>query len=165
MEYHIRPKQKAVPEFEHQAIAVKHIEYYPDDGSWDEKEITPELIARILEDIPHGCDLFLSLDPYGETDFMEVMSDGKILSLGCMFDAETDYLNCYSYNSDFAHTYELIDKMDFKDKSVWSSLVSGGQSPVPLVHTMTDMELGLKAVAYFIATGKLYPGMDWVEEV
>ena len=30
---------------------------------------------------------------------------------------------------------------------------------------LTNMEAGVKAVEYFIRTGKLYPGIDWAEQL
>lgn len=42
---------------------------------------------------------------------------------------------------------------------------SGGQSPVEKYLALTNMEAGVKAVEYFIRTGKLYPGIDWAEQI
>jgi len=42
---------------------------------------------------------------------------------------------------------------------------SGGQSPVEKYLALTNMEAGVKAVEYFIRTGKLYPGIDWAGQL
>ena len=41
----------------------------------------------------------------------------------------------------------------------------GGQSPIEKYLALTNMEVGVKAVEYFIRTGKLYPGIDWAEQL
>jgi hypothetical protein len=42
-----------------------------------------------------------------------------------------------------------------------SPLLSGGQSPVEKCFTVRDIASGIKAVEYFIRTGKFYPGINW----
>ena len=165
MDIEIISKQDAIPIFETNAVVVKHIEYYPYGGTYDESQITPELIEKILAEIPHGINIFLFLDPDGECDFMEVLSDGEWLSLGCSFDRNGEWQNYYTYNASYADTAEQIKKFDYSDKSVWTMLESGGQSPVPKIQAITDMESGIKAVEYFIRTGELYPGIDWVHQL
>ena len=54
--------------------------------------------------------------------------------------------------------------MDFSDKSIYTDLKSGGQSPIAKIHALTDIETGIKAVEYFIRTGAFYPGIDWLHE-
>ena len=64
----------------------------------------------------------------------------------------------------YADTAEEAEQFDYSDKRVWTALESGGQSPVPKIQAITDMETGVKAVEYFIRTGELYPGIDWLHE-
>lgn len=92
---------------------------------------------------------------------MEVLSDGEWLSIGCSFDREGEFQNYYTYNADYESTSEEIEKFNYSDKTVWTTLESGGQSPIPKIEAITDMEAGVKAVEYFIHTGELYPGIDW----
>ena len=158
MDIEIIPKQEYIPPFDSQEIKVKHIKYYPYGGTYNESQITQELIMRILAEIPGGTSIYLFLDPYGECDSMEVLSDGEWLSLGCSFLRKGEY---YSYNSAYAGAAEQIEKFDYSDKSVWTALESGGQSPISKMEAITDMEAGVKAVEYFIRTGELYPGIDW----
>lgn len=157
-------KQEKIPPLNQHTIAVKHIEYYPSsDGIYDEAKITPELIEKILKEIPKGIEILLFLDPDGECDFMEVLSDGEWVSLGCFFEQAGD--GCYySYNADYANTANEVEKFNYSDSLVWTKLVSGGQSPIPKIQSITDIQACIKAVEYFIWTGELYPGIDWLHE-
>lgn len=160
MENRIIYKQEAIPLFDPNAVAVQYI-YIEYDQTYSEAEIVPELIADILEEIPKGIDLRLYLDPDGEGDFMEVLSDGEWLSLGISFEQGEE--GCfYSYNSAYAGTAQEVEKFQYSDRNVWTRLESGGQSPIPKLQAITDMEAGVKAVEYFIRTGKRYPGIDWL---
>ncbi len=99
MDIEIISKQEVIPAFDTNAVAVKHIAYYPSyDGTYDEPQITSKLIAETLKKIPHGINVTLLLDPYGECDFMEVLSDGKWLSLCCCFHRNGKWQNYYTYN-------------------------------------------------------------------
>lgn len=165
MDIEIIQNKKEIPKFDTNIIAVKHIEYYPYGNTYDEEEITSELISKILTEITKGINIYLSLDTYGECDFMEVLSDGKWLSLGCLFDQDGEFHNYYTYNSDYADTAKEVNKFNYSDKNIWTELESGGQSPIPKIEAITDMENGVKAVEYFIYTGKLYPGIDWAHQI
>ena len=96
---------------------------------------------------------------------MEVLSDGKWLSLGCCFyrNGKDEYY--VTYNPDYAQIAEQIEKADYSDQSVWTALKSGGQSPVSKLEAVTDLEVGVKAVEYFIRTGELYPAIDWLHQL
>lgn len=169
MEIQILPKQEIIPPFDPNKIVIKHIEYYPHGRSYSEDEITPSLISKLLKQIPKGVGIFLSLNPDGECDWLEVVSDGKWLFLGYCFERiETteagkivQYDSFFSYNSDFADTVEQIEENDFSDKNVYTPINSGGQSPIPKFQALTDITAGVKAVEYFVRTGQRYPGIDW----
>ncbi len=161
MDKKIIVKKESMPTFDTNTVAVKYIEYYPSGDIYEEDHITPELIETILREIPKGISIYLYLDPNGECDFMEVLSDGEWLSIGCSFDREGEFQNYYTYNADYESTSEEIEKFNYSDRTVWTTLESGGQSPIPKVEAITDMEAGVKAVEYFIHTGELYPGIDW----
>ena len=160
MELQIIPRQNTVPEFDPHTIAVQYIEY---DHSYSGDQITETLIAKILKQIPSGIETILYLDPDGEDNWLEVNCDGKWIALG--FSGDFGQNNYYSYNPAFADTADQINKAAFEDKSIWTDLESGGQSPIPKIHAITDIELGVKAVEYFIRTGKRYPGVDWAEQL
>ncbi|MBD5148013.1 MAG: hypothetical protein HDT19_04405 [Oscillibacter sp.] len=169
MKLQIISKQEIVPLFDPNVVAIKHIEYYPHGRSYSEDEITPRLISKLLKQVPKGIGVYLSLNPDGECDWLEVVSDGKWLFLGYCFEHTeitkdgkfVRYDSYCSYNSDFADTVEQIERADFLDRSVYSPINSEGQSPIPKFQAITDMDIGVKAVEYFIRTGERYPGIDW----
>lgn len=167
MESNIIPKQETIPSFDPNAVAVKYIEYYQSSGkAYTEDEITPELISKILQEISKNININLFLDPVGECDWLEVLSDGKWLYLARFRlyknGKEDEYF--FSYNPDYASTVGQIKEENYSDKSVWTELLSGGQSIIPKIHAITNMESGVKAVEFFIRTGELYPGIDWEQE-
>ena len=170
MELEIIPKSDVILPFSPNAVAVKWIEYYH-GRSYSEDEITPRIISKILKQVPKGIAVYLSLNPDGECDWLEVVSDGKWLFLGCCFEyTETvnnrefvRYSNYSSFNSEFATTIERIEQTAFSDKNVYTSINSDGQSPIPKFQAITDMTAGVKAVEYFIRTGERYPGIDWIQ--
>lgn len=155
MEVKIIPKQETIPAFDPTAIAIKHIDYYdPPYSSYDSEEITEELIAKILKEIPQGINIYFSLNPDGEEDMFEVNCDGKWLAFGFNYHGGTQFeKNHYCYNPEYAGVEEF------------SPLKSGGQSPIEKYLALTDMDIGLKAIEYFIRTGELYPGIDWAEQL
>ena len=162
MEQQIISKKEEIPPFDPHAIAVKHIEYYPFGDIYDGDAITESIVSKILSEIPGGLDIYLFLDPDGEDDYLEVNCDGEWISLG--FSGNFGQNNYCSYNPAFADTAEQIDKFQFSDKSVWTDLESGGQSPIPKIQALTDIDAGVRAVEYFIHTGEFYPGIDWLHE-
>lgn len=151
MQFQIIPKQEHIPDFPSKDMKLKHILYYMcyDDMEYEEDEITEDIIAKVLREIPEGIEVYLSLNPFGEEDWLEVLCDGEWLALGYMVDNEC----YYSYNKDFEGTKEL------------SPLESGGQSPVEKYLAIKDIDAGIKAVEYFIRTGQLYPGIDWARQM
>ena len=48
MEIEIIPKQESIPSFDSNAVAVKHIEYYPYGKTYSEEDITPQIVSKIL---------------------------------------------------------------------------------------------------------------------
>ena len=162
MEIEIITKQEIIPSFDPNAVAVKRIEYYPYGGTYTEDEITPKVIHKILKEIPTGIGVYLFLDPDGECDWLEVVSDGEWLFLGyCFQDESGRFDNWCSYNPDYADTIEQIRDADFSNKKIYTPINSGGQTPIPKIYAITNMDAGVKAVEYFIRTGERYPGIDW----
>lgn len=165
MESRIIPKQETVLSFDPNAVAVKYIEYYSSGVAYNEGEITPKIISKILKEVPKSININLFLDPDGECDWMEVLSDGEWLYLGrfkLYQNGRDEYF--FTYNPDYASTAAQTVEADYSDKSVWTELLSGGQSLIPKIQAITNMESGVKAVEFFIRTGELYPGIDWVQE-
>lgn len=163
MEFQIIPKQDNIPPFDSQAIKVQHIEYFdPPYKTYDGEEITEKIIAEVLKKISGGINIYLYLDPDGEDNWLEVNCDGEWISLG--FSGDFGQNNYYSYNPAFADTADQINKGDFSDKSIYTDLESGGQSPIPKIQAIADIQTGVKAVEYFIRTGEFYPGIDWIHQ-
>jgi len=163
MELQMIPKQERIPPFDTRTIKIQRIEYFdPPYKKYKREEITEKIIAKVLKKIPDGINIYLLLDPNGEDDWLEVNCDGEWIAL--TFSGDFGQNNYYLYNPAFAHTADQIDKADFSDKSIYTDLESGGQSPIPKIQAITDIEAGVKAVEYFIRTGELYPGIDWLHE-
>ena len=160
MELKVIPKSDMIPSYNPNAVAVKYIEDNSYGRQYEEDEITPDLIARILNEVLKGIEINLCLDPDGEgcCGCLEVVSDGDWLSL-CYDHEETETYFCY--NQEFADTMEQLEEVDLGDENVYAPIDYGGQSPVPKFQAITDMDAGVKAVAYFIRTGERYPGIDW----
>ena len=163
MNYQIIPKAENTPAFDPKAIKLQHITYF--DAPYKEfegEEITEAVIAEVLKKIPSGLNVYLSLVSYGEDDWLEVNCDGEWIALG--FSGDGGQNNYYSYNPAFADTADEIEKANFTDKSIYTDLESDGQSPIPKIQAITDIEAGIKAVEYFIRTGEFYPGIDWMHQ-
>ena len=163
MKSQMLPKQAYIPPFDSQAIKVQHIEYFdPLYQEYHGEKITEQVIAEVLKKIPSGINIYLFLDPCGEDNWLEVNCDGKWIAIWFWGDlGENTY---FSYNPAFVDTAGQVSKMDFSDKSIYTDLKSGGQSPIAKIHALTDIETGIKAVEYFIRTGAFYPGIDWLQE-
>ena len=66
MSVQIMPRQAEIPPADPKAIQLQHIAYYDRPyTSYEGKEITEEVIAKVLEQIPKGLNIYLSLIPYG----------------------------------------------------------------------------------------------------
>lgn len=148
MNLQLIPRHDTIPAFDPCAIAVQQIEY---GGIYRDGEITEELIGEILQQIPSGIETILYLDPDGEDNWMEMLSDGEWLALG--FCGDFGQNNFYSYNPAFAGVTER------------TPLLSEGQSPIAKELAIQDMDAGVKAVEYFIRTGGFYPGIDWAHQL
>lgn len=152
MSVQIIPRQSEIPPVDPKVIQLQHITYYGrPHTSYEGEEITEEVIAKVLEQIPKGINIYLSLIPYGEDDWLEVNSDGTWLALA--FRSDDGQKNYYYWNPQYAGVEE------------WAPVVSDGQSPIEKYLALTDIEAGVKAAEYFIRTGQLYPGIDWAEQV
>jgi len=54
--------------------------------------------------------------------------------------------------------------LNFAGTEELTHLLSSGQSPIEKYLAIRDIEIGVKAVEYFIRTGELYPGIDWAHQ-
>ena len=112
----IIPKQETVPSFDPNAVAVKYIDYYNSRVAYTEDEITPEIVSKILKEVYKGINVCLFLDPDGESDWMEVLSDGEWLYLGRFRFYENGKKDEYifSYNPDYGSTVaQIVELIQF----------------------------------------------------
>lgn len=154
MNLQIIPKQNVIPDYDSKAIKIQYIEYVeynPSGNIIEGDEITEEVISELLKQILSGTSVYLSLVPYCEDNWLEVVSDSTWLALGYSSNAGQD--NYYSYNPAF----EGIEEM--------TPLLSDGQSLIEKYLALTDREAGIKAVEYFIRTGELCPNIDWAKQI
>lgn len=159
MKLEIIPKSELIPSFDLDAVAIKYMEHYGEQ--YNEDEITPDVISKILKELKEAkkeTTIYLFLDPDGESDYLEVISDGTWLCLCHCFEYTKTY---FSYNPEFANTVEQIEEADFLDENVYAPIDYDGQSPIPKFQAIMDMDTGVRAVEYFIRTGERYPGIDW----
>ncbi len=138
------PRRDEIPPFDPAETAVQFID------NFGAGTLAVEKALELLKERPFRACWYLYLDPDGEGEFLEVLCDGTWLALGCSDGGAENY---YSFNPDFAGVKES------------SGLLSGGQTPVEKELALTDIEAGIRAVEYFIHTGRLYPGIDWAKQL
>lgn len=151
MKLQIIPKQDVAPisDSNFNVIKLRHIT--TQNIELEAGEITQEVITDILRQIPFGIEAYLSLDSYGEDDWLEIICNKEWLALA--YSTNGGQENYYSYNPDYAGIED------------WSPLNSGGQSPIEKYLALTDIKAGIQAVEYFIQTGKLYSGISWAKQM
>lgn len=108
-------------------------------------KLTNELYYAVVhEDIRTLC---LSLDSWGESAFLSFEFAGGWASIDIRDDdAQIDYV---CYNPDYTKASEL------------SPVEVGGQSPVPKMLALNDLNLTADIIRYFLETGRLLPGTLW----
>lgn len=114
-------------------------------------EITPDYVKGLVKQVRQGNEgeLYLSLNPFGEEEFMEVDVAEGWAALGY---EDTEAGVWYTiYNPEYAGVEEDAPPL------------AGGQSPIPMMHAIQDLELAAVCVEYFIKQGKLYPGAHWAK--
>lgn len=122
----------------------------------DGKEITEDSLDKLLKKISKGKNLgvYLSQDPYLEGNYMSIEIDnGWIVLQYVENDGTKDACFYSSFNPDY---------LDSKEEAPMEC--SDGQSVILMRYTMHDFGLAAKCVEYFVRTGKLYSGMDWLKE-
>lgn len=114
-------------------------------------EITPDYVKKLVKKVRQGDvgTLYLSLNPFGEGDSMEVdIAEGW----AALSYEDTDAGVWYAiYNPEYAGVEEDAPPL------------GGGQSPIPMMHAIQNLELAALCVEYFIKHGKLYPGALWAK--
>lgn len=54
---------------------------------------------------------------------------------------------------------------EYDTLTILAPVLIGGQTPVPRMWALYDMELVAKIVRYFLENGQLYPDIQWVLQV
>ncbi len=110
--------------------------------------MTDQLAKAITDGRVHS--LMLSQEPWGEGHYLCAEFAG---GWAAVFYDTGDGEACYScYNPDY-DTVEILAPVEV-----------GGQSPVPKMMALEDMELVAKIVRHFLKTGQLCPGTRWVKD-
>lgn len=143
MKFEIIRKRDDIPTLQQGIFKVKHIDIL------EGQEITEELVTKFCQAIPEGIAAYLSLDPNGEDQCMEVLCENGWMALGYFDEEHGNYY--YSYNEKYAGSDELAPMP--------------GQSPVEKYLALEDLALGIKCVDYFIRTGEFYPGIEWAKQI
>ena len=135
LDLQIIPKRVDIPFYDAETIKIHHIRCFdPPYQEYGEEEITKQIIRKISNQLSGGLNIYLSLNPDGEDDWLEVNRDGRWISLACSRDCGQDN----SYSSAFADTAPQIMEADFSGKRIHTALESDGQSPIPKIQALTD---------------------------
>ncbi|MBP3459422.1 MAG: hypothetical protein J6K58_09445 [Lachnospiraceae bacterium] len=140
-----------IPQEMPQGLSVK----YEVTAFGDAKEITEESLSQLVKKIHNGekLGIYLSSDPYLEEDYMQIEIDHGLIMLQYV---KNDGLKDGCFYVSFDPEY-----LDSKEESPMEC--SDGQSVILMRYTMRNPESAAKCVEYFVRTGKLYSGMDWLK--
>ena len=147
------PKSE-IPEEMPKRIAIKYYICWPDEA----KEITTGSLRRILKNLCSGKwkNIFLTNNDNLEKNFMQLESGNGLYALQFVQD------NTGGVGDDAAwfSTYDL----DYLDSDEETDIeCSDGQSVILRKYTTTDMNSVMAAIEYFIRTGKLWNGIQWMK--
>lgn len=115
--------------------------------STEEKQAKTAQLAEAIQKGNIHTFLF-SFEPWGEGHWLygEFANGWAALSYE---DSDND-VYYHPYNSDY-QTVEILAPVEI-----------GGQSPVPKMFALEDMELAAEITAYFLEHGQLKPGTKWI---
>ena len=130
-----------------------HQEYQEDNWknlSPEEREILAQELAQAVQK-EKVQDFILSLEPWGEGHFLcGEFAPGWAALWYDSTDSPTGSYSCY--NPDYDTVEDLCP------------IEVGGQSPVPKMWALEDMEEAARIVRHFLLTGELAPGSLWLHE-
>ena len=130
-----------------------HQEYQEDNWknlSPEEREILAQELAQAVQK-EKVQDFILSLEPWGEGHFLcGEFAPGWAALWYDWTDSPTGSYSCY--NPDYDTVEDLCP------------IEVGGQSPVPKMWALEDMEEAARIVRHFLLTGELAPGSLWLHE-
>ena len=151
--------QEFIPKSEHpeempNAIAIKYYICWPEDA----KEITSDSLQLILKNLRSGEweSIFLANDDSLEENFMQLESGNGLYAVQFLKD------NAGGVGEDAAwfSTYdaEYLDSDEETDIEC-----SDGQSIILRKYTTADVDSVMASIEYFIRTGKLWNGIQWMK--
>lgn len=147
------PKDEAPAEIPKE-IAVKYYICWPGEP----KELTPDSCRKILKNLRDGQwrNIYLTNDPDLEEDFMQLESGGGLFALQYL----RDNSGMMGEEAAWFSTYdpEHLDSDEETDIEC-----SDGQSIIFRKYTTADMDSVMTAIEYFIHTGKLWNGIQWMK--
>ena len=116
--------------------------------------MTIELVNELLSDIKNGScrTAYLSLDKYGEEDFLSLDIENGWAALA---------YNTWDEDG-VAHMFQPINPV-FKESDELAPVFIGGQTEVRKRNALNDTELIAESVLLFAKTGKLNPEIKWEE--
>lgn len=112
------------------------------------EKMTDQLVAAIKGGRVHS--FLLSQEPWGEGHYLGGEFAGGWAAI--FYDTGDGEAGYSVYNADY-DTVEILAPVEI-----------GGQSPVPKMMALEDMELVAGIVQYFLKTGQLCPGTRWVKD-
>lgn len=119
-----------------------------------EGPVTIEMVNELLSDIKNGSckTAYLSLDEYGEEDFLSLDIENGWAALA---------YNTWDEDG-AAHMFQPINPV-FKESDELAPVFIGGQTEVRKRNALNDTELIAESVLLFAKTGKLNPEIKWEE--
>lgn len=120
----------------------------------EDKPVTQEAVDKLVlkirnNQIESAC---LSLDEYGEEDFLSVdIEDGWAALAYNTWDEEGN-----------AHMYLPVNP-EYDQSQEEAPVYIGGQSPIPKRNALNDLNLAAECVLHFAKTGELYSDLKWEE--
>lgn len=138
-----------------QAYTLWHTFSQGEENNWYslEKETKQSMMAQLEDAIIKekvGALLF-SLEPWGEDHFLMVEFE-KGWAAVVYIDLE-------------AGIYAMPYNPEYDTLTILAPVLIGGQTPVPRMWALYDMELVAKIVRYFVEHGQLYPDIQWALQV
>lgn len=133
--------------------AWKHFEYEEEDCWADLNDTDKEIMADQLADAIAGGrvhSFLLSQEPWGEGHYLSGEFAGGWAAV--FYDTGDGEAGYSIYNADY-DTVEILAPVEI-----------GGQSPVPKMMAVEDMELVAKIARHFLKTGQLCPGTRWLKD-
>ncbi len=132
-----------------------YIKYIVSGVDYNTDEITEENLKEFIYKIRNGDNLgyYLSQDPDLEDSYMLIETDDGDICLQYVEHLGTSE-ECF---------YSSFDPEYLESDEESSMECSDGQSIILKRYIMRDFELAAKCVEYFVRTGKLYSGMDWLK--